>query len=87
MAKTYTRRTPKLDPNGQRIGLYLEPQDAALLADLQAALGAERGGTVTLNETVREAIRFRAMLREKQRAYDAALADVNALTAQVARSL
>lgn len=65
MAKTYTRRVPKLDPNGQRIGLYLEPQDAALLAELQSALGAERGGTVTLNETMREAIRYRAATRKE----------------------
>lgn len=65
MAKTYTRRVPKLDPNGQRIGLYLEPQDAALLAELQSALGAERGGTVTLNETMREAIRYRACARKE----------------------
>lgn len=65
MAKTYTRRVPKLNPNGQRIGLYLEPQDAALLADLQSALAAERGGTVTLNETMREAIRYRANSRQR----------------------
>ncbi len=63
MTKAYTRRAPKLDPNGQRIGLYLEPQDFVALLELQKALGAERGGTVTINETVREAIRYRANVR------------------------
>jgi hypothetical protein len=46
-----------------RTGLMCDPNDVALLEAIRQALSLERGGPVTLSETVRDAIRFRAKKR------------------------
>jgi hypothetical protein len=46
-----------------RTGATISPEDAGLLIGLRQALALERGGAVTVSDTIREAIRFRAKKR------------------------
>lgn len=46
-----------------RAGVVFDENDVGLLGGLRQALALERGGPVTISETVREAIRFRAKRR------------------------
>lgn len=46
-----------------RAGLVCDGTDVALLEAIRQALALERGGPVTISETIRDAIRFRAKKR------------------------
>ena len=46
-----------------RSGVKFAPSDVLMIEGLRQALALERGGPVTLSETIRDAIRFRAKRR------------------------
>ena len=46
-----------------RAGVVFDENDVGLLDGLRQALALERGGPVSISETVRDAIRFRAKRR------------------------
>jgi len=46
-----------------RTGVQFAPTDVLIIEELRQALALERGGPVTLSETIRDALRFRAKRR------------------------